>query len=132
MSYLNNNLGNGESLVYEAKISRWSLFWYYVLGTVTLVYLGLGLLFFAAAWIKRSSTELGITDKRVIAKFGFIRRDTIELPLSKVESIRVHQTVMGRMFNYGTVIISGAGNPTATIPNIADPMSFRSAVLNTQ
>lgn len=132
MSYLKKHLVNDESIIYEAKISHWSLLGYYILGTITLVLMGLGLVFFALAWIKRSSTELGITNRRVISKFGFIRRDTTELPLSRIESIRVHQSVMGRMFNFGTIVISGAGNPTATIPNIADPMSFRSAVLNTQ
>lgn len=132
MSYLDKHLAAGEKLVYEAKVSRWTFFWYYVLGIVTIFIYGLGLLFFLAAWLKRNSTELGITDKRVIAKFGIVRRDTTELPLSRVESIRVHQTVFGRLLNYGTIVIAGSGNPSVVIPRISDPMSFRSAVLNTQ
>jgi hypothetical protein len=47
------------------------------------------------------------------------------LNLSKVESIQVHQGLFGRILNYGSLVVSGAGNPQAPIPNIADPMSFR-------
>ena len=61
----------------------------------------------------------------MVAKTGFIKRSTIELNLSKVESIQVHQGLFGRILNYGSLVVSGAGNPQAPIPNIADPMSFR-------
>jgi len=72
------------------------------------------------------------SNKRVIAKFGFISRKTVELNISKVESIQVNQGFLGRIFNFGTLVISGAGNPQAPIPGISDPMAFRRAFMESQ
>jgi uncharacterized membrane protein YdbT with pleckstrin-like domain len=71
------------------------------------------------------STEIAITNKRIIAKFGFISRRTVEINLDKVEALRVEQSVWGRFFNYGTVLISGTGSTVDPIANIADPLVFR-------
>jgi hypothetical protein len=78
------------------------------------------------------TTELAFTNKRVIAKFGLISRKTIELNISKVESMQVNQGILGRIFNYGTLVISGVGNPQAPILGISDPMSFRRAFMESQ
>ena len=94
------------------------------LGILTLVAV-VGLVFLIWAWIRVRSTELAITNKRVIAKFGFVKRDTIEINLDKVEALKVEQGVWGRILNFGTIFISGSGSSVAPIPNIADPLVFR-------
>ena len=63
---------------------------------------------------------------------GFISRQTIEINVAKIESIQVDQTVLGRMLNYGTIVLSGAGTPQATIRHIADPLAFRKAAVGAQ
>lgn len=93
---------------------------------------GFGLVFWLYAAVNYFTTELAITNKRVIAKFGLIRRDVIEINLPRIESIQVCQGYLGRLFNYGSIILSGAGNPQASIPNIADPLAFRKAFTETQ
>lgn len=93
---------------------------------------GIGLIFLTMAYIRYKTTELVITTKRVIVKFGFIRRHTIEINIGKVESIQVEQEVLGRLFNFGTLIISGAGTPQAPIPGISKPMQFRKAFIEAQ
>ncbi len=65
---------------------------------------------FISAWFRRWTTEIAITDRRVILKHGFIRRATMEMNLAKVESIDVDQTLTGRLFNYGNVTIRGTGS----------------------
>jgi len=85
----------------------------------------IGLFFLLAAWIKVHSTELAITNKRVIAKFGFIKRDTVEINLGQVEALRVEQSFWGRMLNFGTILVSGTGGALEPIPSIADPLVFR-------
>ena len=57
--------------------------------------------------------------------FGFISRRTIELSVGKVESVQVNQGMLGRIFNDGTLVVSGAGAPLAPIPGIPDTMAFR-------
>jgi hypothetical protein len=57
---------------------------------------------------------------------------TVEININKVESIQVDQEILGRMFNFGTLIIAGAGNPQAPIPGISEPMEFRKAFIEAQ
>ena len=124
MSYIDESLVAGETVVHRARISWWSQFGLLLLGIVTLV-VAIGLVFLIWAWVRVKSTEIAITNRRVIAKFGFIRRHTVEINLEKVESLRVEQGVMGRFLNYGTIFIAGTGSAMAPIPSIADPLVFR-------
>ena len=77
------------------------------------------------AFITRRTTELGITTKRVIAKIGLIRRNTIELNHSKVESFNVDQSILGRILDFGTIIIQGTGGGKTPIKGIDSPLKFR-------
>lgn len=131
-SYVQSTLINDEKLIYEAKISIWSLLPLFLVGLIFLFAWGLGLVFWLIAFIRYKTTELAFTNKRVIAKAGFISRHTVELNIAKVESLQVSQGVIGRIFNFGTLIISGAGNPQAPIPGISDPMVFRRSFMEYQ
>jgi len=124
VSYIDDSLIPGEMVLHRARVSWWSQLGHVVLGIVLLVVV-VGIFFLVAAWIRVRSTELAITNKRVIAKFGFIKRDTVEINLSKVEAVRVEQGFWGRMLNFGTILITGTGGSIEPIPNIADPLVFR-------
>lgn len=130
-SYVEQALTRGESVLHLGRTSWWSLSGYLVFG-VLLIPLGVGLILLAVAWVKQRSTELAVTNKRVITKFGFIQRDTVELNIQKVESVQVQQGIMGRMLDFGTIVIAGGGNPQAPVPGISDPMGFRRAFLEAQ
>jgi uncharacterized membrane protein YdbT with pleckstrin-like domain len=91
--------------------------------------IGLGaLLKLMAEWFKRWTTEIVVTDKRIIYKAGFIRRHTVEMNLDKVESVQVEQSVMGRLLECGTLIIRGPGAGSEPILNVGSPLEFRSYV----
>jgi uncharacterized membrane protein YdbT with pleckstrin-like domain len=124
-SYVDSVLISGESVLHRGHVSLWPHAWKILLGIVLLPLFGLGLVFLAWVWILYKTTELAITNKRIIAKFGFISRSTIEINLPKVESVQVDQGVMGRMLDYGTIIVAGAGTPNLSIPGAADPLEFR-------
>ena len=131
-SYTEGALVKDEKVIYTGHISFWPLAPLIAPGVVLLAAWGLGLIFLIVAYIRYKTTELAITNKRVIAKTGFISRQTVELNINKIESIQVNQSILGRIFNFGTLIISGAGNPQAPIPNISDPMAFRRAFMESQ
>lgn len=124
-SYVNRNLANDEKVVYEAQVS-WASQWLLILLGIGTIMMGIGLVFLLVAVINVFTTELVITNKRVIAKFGLISRKTVELKNSKVESVQVDQSIMGRLLNFGSIVVSGAGGPQAPIPNISAPLQFRS------
>lgn len=69
-----------------------------------------------------------MTNKRVISKIGLFRRITDELSLSKVESVKVDQGIIGRIFNFGTVSIIGTGGSRAVMKPIVSPVEFRKIV----
>jgi uncharacterized membrane protein YdbT with pleckstrin-like domain len=76
------------------------------------------------AYIQYCTSEYGITNKRVIVKIGFIQRATLEILLPRIESIQIFQTVLGRVLNYGTIVIAGTGGSRDTFYNMPDPMRF--------
>lgn len=82
----------------------------------------------AGAALRRVTTELAVTDHRVIYKAGLISRHTVEMNRSKVESVDVEQSIPGRLFGYGTVILRGTGGSLEPIRNIGDPLRFRTAI----
>ena len=123
-SYVDSALTEGERVIYTGHLSWWTQFWYLVFFWLIVPWI--------IAWVRRNSTELAITNKRVIAKFGFVTRDTIEINLQKIETVQVHQGVMERLLNYGTIMIAGGGTPQEPIPGVADPMAFRKAFLEAQ
>ena len=145
MGYVDTIVSGNEKVLYVGHVSLLSMLPTLLVGGV-LVLIGIGAAFVPQAWfvgvaliavglvivvaalIKRMSTELAVTNKRVIAKFGLVSRRTIELNLAKLESIRVDQTVAGRLFNYGSIVLVGTGSSLEPIPFIASPIAFRQAV----
>jgi uncharacterized membrane protein YdbT with pleckstrin-like domain len=80
------------------------------------------------AFIRRATTELAVTDHRVIYKSGLLSRHTIEMNRDKVESVDVDQSLLGRIFGYGTVVVRGTGGSLEPMRNIGDPLTFRSHI----
>lgn len=140
MSYVISNLTQGETIVTEAKTHWWlyagpgvaiafGIIFMGIFPVVGIGFMGAGLFLLAKRALYAISTELAVTTKRVVAKFGFISRSTIELGHGKVESLHVEQSILGRMLNFGTVIIKGSGGTNTPIPMISDPLRFRSLAL---
>jgi len=74
-----------------------------------------------AGLIRKNSTEVAVSNRRVLIKTGFISRKTTEVVLSKVESVGVNESTFGRMFGYGDVIVRGTGGTTESFSRIANP-----------
>jgi uncharacterized membrane protein YdbT with pleckstrin-like domain len=83
---------------------------------------------FVPAWLRRWTTEIAVTDRRIILKRGLIRRHTVEMNMQKVESVDVDQTLIGRLFNYGSVTIRGTGSSFETLKRIDSPLKLRTTV----
>ena len=123
-SYVDSTLLAGETVLYRARISLWSLTHLIFFGVLLLV-VGVGLVLLAWAWIRHATTEFAVTDKRIIAKTGLISRSTVELFLDKVEALHVDQSVPGRLLGYGTITIRGTGTTLEPIRDISAPLELR-------
>ena len=157
MSYAEKHLIQGETIEYETKL-HWIVMLGHAGLTAFFVLAGAALLVFSwntrhsadshstiLVWIalaaflvaaillgvglvKRNATVMAITNKRVIVKTGLAGRRTVELLLSRIESVVVEEPAMGRMLGYGTVIIRGTGGTPETFDKIAHPLEFRAQV----
>jgi uncharacterized membrane protein YdbT with pleckstrin-like domain len=150
MRYVRRVLQPGETIVYTTKLHWLVYLWATLLlaiclvlaiaswswadnqnlslafGIAAVIFALLGLSSAFRAFIRRASTELAVTDQRVIYKTGLLARHTLEMNRGKVESVAVDQTLLGRLFGYGTVTVRGIGSALEPIRNIDDPLSFRS------
>jgi uncharacterized membrane protein YdbT with pleckstrin-like domain len=80
------------------------------------------------AWLRRISTEIAVSNQRIILKTGLLSTSSIEMNLDKVESVIINQTLFGRMLDYGAVVVRGVGAGLEPVRNVADPLGFRRAV----
>jgi uncharacterized membrane protein YdbT with pleckstrin-like domain len=146
MRYIDHILQPGETVgytttlhwvVYLPAIGLWLLaFIMLALGStagpvallVALVSALAGLALAVAAWFRRWTTEIDVTDRRIVYKRGFIRRHTVEMNMDKVESVDVDQSILGRMLNYGDITIRGTGVGIEPLHNIDAPLEFRNQV----
>lgn len=123
MRYVNGSLVQGEQVVYQAQL-HWVMYVKHVFLMTFLVG------FFTILWplIRQWTTEMAVTNKRVIIKMGLISRRTMELNLNRIESVQVDQTFYGRIFNYGTMVFIGSGGTREVFDRIAHPLEFRKAI----
>ena len=150
MRYVRRVLQPGETVVYSTKLHWFVYLWAILMLVICLILavaalstadkqnlslaLWIAALIFALlalssalrAFIRRATTELAVTDQRVIYKTGLLARHTLEMNRAKVESVTVDQTMLGRIFGYGTVTVRGVGSALEPIRNINDPLTFRS------
>jgi uncharacterized membrane protein YdbT with pleckstrin-like domain len=100
----------------------------FILLIAAALFLVLALVSWLPAALRRASTELVVTDRRVIYKSGLFSRHTIEMNRTKVESVDVDQSVLGRLLSYGTVTVHGTGGTLEPIRSVASPLTFRSHI----
>ncbi len=99
------------------------------LGILSAAFLILGVLLLIGAWTRRVTTEIVVTDRRIIFKEGFVRRRTMEMNMNKVETVDVIQSIAGRIFNYGAILIRGVGSSYEPLRLIDDPLTLRTAII---
>jgi Bacterial membrane flanked domain. len=145
MGYIEQSLTQGEQIRYHTKL-HWVIFIFPVFLIVigfclafvfslhsaalivgTLFFL-VGILLGVPRFIAYKTSEFAVTNKRVLIKVGFIKRHSLELLLQKVEGIGVDQDISGRIFGYGTIIVTGTGGTKEPFKKIANPLEFRKQV----
>ena len=143
-SYVESVLAPGEQIVHRCAVSHWKFALSYLIGAlcfvgaaavvylnwqraplIALVLVVIGILVIMVALIRRGTTELVLTDRRIIAKRGFISRATVEMTLAKVESLHVNQGLVGRMLDYGDVTVVGTGSSLEPLRGISGPLELR-------
>jgi uncharacterized membrane protein YdbT with pleckstrin-like domain len=145
VSYLKHVLQPGETVRYQGSV-HWILYlppiFLSVIGVVAAATGPVGLMIAAGcfaialilalrAWFIRWTTEIAVTNLRVIYAQGFIQRRSVEVNMDKIESVDVDQSVVGRLLNYGNVTIHGTGTTLEPLRNVDRPIEFRNEITAT-
>jgi uncharacterized membrane protein YdbT with pleckstrin-like domain len=140
MGYIESNLLPDEQIVYQARL-HWIIFLKAFFVAFTFIVIGayllalqplvggfgifLGFVIAMPPFVRYKTSEFGVTTKRVVFKEGLVRRRTLELLLKHVEAILVDQSVTGRIFNYGSVTLTGTGGVREVFHNVSAPLELR-------
>ena len=114
--YVNNSLVNNEKVLYTGAFALWDNFFWIVISCGTLL---------IPIFLFQKFTEIAITNNRVVGKSGILRRKTYDFGLKNIESIDVKQTILGRIFGYGDIVITGSGASHLLIPALKSPEEFK-------
>jgi len=139
MSYIEKNLMNGESVLYRGNLHwvvfLWPAIWFIIAimffsgggdtAPVGVLFILIAIVTGIASFINYKTSEFGITNKRVIVKVGFIRTNSLEVLLNKVEGIQVNQGVLGKILGFGSITVSGTGGTKDPFHKISAPFEFR-------
>jgi uncharacterized membrane protein YdbT with pleckstrin-like domain len=141
MSYIEDSLGPDEKVVYRAHFNwLWKARGWVVLlaalggagflyahanPLVAIIIAGIGFILFLWLLVPIWTTEVGLTNERLIYKRGFLYRDTKEIQLRAVEEAALAQSVWGRLFNFGQITVHGTGGEDLQLPVLADPITIR-------
>jgi uncharacterized membrane protein YdbT with pleckstrin-like domain len=144
MGYVQKVLQPGEELRYQATIhwvtylhgTAWLLaaliVWImvptswregFVVQAVVIILVAGGVFWLARAGFNAWITEIAVTNRRVIYKCGFISRTTAEMHMDKIESVKVDQSILGRILDYGKVTVLGTGAGTGSLGKMDEPIA---------
>ena len=136
MSYTKRNLLSNEIVKYKASLHLIiyvpTILWL-VLGFVfeaagiAWVFIAIALFSFGKALLRKLGSEFMLTNKRVVLRQGIISRKTVEIILVKCEGVSVDQGILGRILNYGTLVVT-TGGATSRFNYVKGPVTFRNRV----
>lgn len=143
MNHMDDNLLPNEHVVYRTHL-HWMIFWRpallfvmamggvttalpyaLVLANILVPAMGLDVL---NRFILYLTSEVGVTDKRVLGKTGWLSGRSVDTLLSTLDGFAVNQSVVGRMLGYGTVVVTSTDGLRRSLPLIRDPIEFRRRV----
>lgn len=125
MSYIEDSLSAGEKIESLFKLHWFAwvpMYLWLILGLVTF---GLTWLVALYEFLRLKFIEQGVTNKRVVLKKGIISRKTEEMKLASIETVEINQGVVGRIFGFGTVKVTGRGISDVVYKSIDDPMTVK-------
>ena len=74
------------------------------------------------------TAEYGVTTKRVLGKTGLIQIQSLDILLLRVEAVRLNQGLLGRVLNFGDVIVTGTGGTQEILYDLPNPMEVRKII----
>lgn len=130
---------NDTNNMYQAKLHWMIFFWpvVFACGAMLIgiqfpqfkqpsaILLALTLVWIIMTWVNFHFSSLTITNKQVILRTGMLVRQTVDIPMTKIETIDIRQSIAGSIFRYGSLVITGTGGTRHMIDMIDNPLTCR-------
>jgi uncharacterized membrane protein YdbT with pleckstrin-like domain len=138
-SFLKDDLMPGENVVFNTTVSPVLYFlptMFVIVGFgmfgfskwIALLAIAIGAFHFVSTFLNIKSSIYAVTNKRVVIKTGFIRRDSLDISINRIEGVSLEQNIAGRIFNFGNVYINGVGGDKAKAEFVGDPVGFKRSI----
>jgi hypothetical protein len=136
---LPSQLREGEVVLITGRISE-GIFWksfsvLMIAGLLGLIAIQLAifmsvvaLLTFIYALLLKKFLLIKVTNQRIFFRSGFIKVDTVQVRLDRVESVEIQRTITGQILGYGTVVLTGIGSRYSYIPYLANAAEVRNVI----
>jgi uncharacterized membrane protein YdbT with pleckstrin-like domain len=155
MSYLEELLGQGETVLFRTRRHGFVLFTRVLLEGILLVLLAAAAVFATRAWpsygqwvalgaaalavivlisalidfVRWSNEQYVVTDRRVIQLKGVVNKNVLDSSLEKINDVELDQSLLGRMFDYGSIeILTASEEAINRMESIAHPLQFKRAM----
>jgi hypothetical protein len=158
VDFIKSNLLDGEEIICTAKL-HWGIFikpvLFFTLALIIFISFGniirgfgyivysitrflqpicyiiliLSIVRFIFAVIDYKKTEICVTNIRISRKRGIVSRITLDIKLNMVETVIFSQGIVGRLFNYGHVYITGVGAIVSKFHGVYDPLVLRNVII---
>jgi membrane protein YdbS with pleckstrin-like domain len=128
-----------KNIIYQARLS-WVLFVWPLLMLCVAAYLGIrysalhqpslilaavGIIWFLVTWVTYQFSSITIKKKQIMLRTGFLVRKTVDIPLNKIESVDIRQSILGSILQYGSLVITGTGGTRQLINFLDKPLTCR-------
>ena len=121
-----------EEIVWKGVKNPMSLLSYWIIGLLTIILLGLGLVIILLGVVEMYRRRYYVTNQRIKCEQGFLSRVVRDAELDKIQDTLVKQNIWGRLFNYGDVYFSTAGSGSYEIvfQSVSDPEGLKTLIRN--
>ena len=125
-------LHEGEVPLWSGQMSWASNWLWLILGILTIWFL-IGIIFFLIAALKVYSTEYFFSNQRIFIRYGIIGRKILDIKNEWVTNYVVSQGILGRILNYGDLVISTPGEfgGAASMIGVGSPLEIKSMMEKT-
>ena len=120
MGYASKRLNKDEKIIYTGRLS-WAcvivgIFWFPILG-------------FFKRLLGRATTELTLTNSRVVGKAGIIKSISCDVKLEKVQNVTVSSGLGGKIFGYGNISVADASGEKWIFRNIGGAEKLKQKIM---
>ncbi|MCZ7384563.1 MAG: PH domain-containing protein [Candidatus Methanoperedens sp.] len=107
---IDEHIQKDENIIYVGSPSWIGYFWGFVIALITIWTIIIPIIVIGIIYLDRSSRKYAITNKRVIGRRGIVSEDFKSSTFKHITSLRVKQGIIGKIFNFGNIIIDTSGS----------------------